>query len=204
MTRTLIAGLLLCSSAALAQGRGRRGGGPVAAGPTCVDMDQVDRIEIIKGASAVATYGPIAKNGLLIIAPKEGVTTAAILGACPGSASPPVPDPFTANLFSPMDVMSRQQALGLTEEQKQFIQQRMGAAQQTMAETDGKLRGEMETLNNLLGAKSVDETKVLETVDRVLALERQIKRAQVDLMVSVKNKLTEQQQAQLNALRGGE
>jgi Spy/CpxP family protein refolding chaperone len=166
-------------------------------------MYHVDHLKMVEGEGAVMEYGPEAKNGLVIIVPKPGVAIASgILGPCPYGAGQQEGDPFTARLFPPSWVMSHQQAIGLTDEQKSFIQQRMKLAQQTMVETDAKLRGEMESLDNLLAAKQVDEAKVLETVDRVLAFERDMKRAQVSLMISVKNKLTEDQQAQLDKLRG--
>jgi Spy/CpxP family protein refolding chaperone len=47
----------------------------------------------------------------------------------------------------------------------------------------------------------VDETAVLDEVDRILNLEREIKRAQVGLMVRIKNTLTPQQQAKLAEFR---
>jgi hypothetical protein len=47
----------------------------------------------------------------------------------------------------------------------------------------------------------VDEAKVLEQVDRVLGVERDVKRAQLSLMIRIKNLLTQRQQEQLGALR---
>ena len=47
----------------------------------------------------------------------------------------------------------------------------------------------------------MDEVKTLEQVDLVLSLEREVKRAQIALVVRIKNQLTEQQQAQLAKLR---
>jgi Spy/CpxP family protein refolding chaperone len=65
-----------------------------------------------------------------------------------------------------------------------------------------KMSGEGERLQRLLQSSSVDEERVLDQVDRVLTLEREIKRAQLSLMIRVKNQLTEQQQVMLNRLRG--
>jgi hypothetical protein len=47
----------------------------------------------------------------------------------------------------------------------------------------------------------VDETQVLEEVDRILALEREMKRTQISLMVRIKNTLTPAQQAKLMEIR---
>jgi Spy/CpxP family protein refolding chaperone len=77
-----------------------------------------------------------------------------------------------------------------------------------MKETEGKMvdlqfrmMGEVENLQRLIQPAAVDESKVLEQVDRVLAVEREVKRAQLGLMLRIKNILTAQQQAQLGALR---
>ena len=45
------------------------------------------------------------------------------------------------------------------------------------------------------------EAQVLEEVDRILNLEREIKKAQISLMVHIKNTLTPQQQAKLAEIR---
>jgi hypothetical protein len=47
----------------------------------------------------------------------------------------------------------------------------------------------------------VDETQVLEQADRILALEREIKKAQISLMVRIKNTLSAAQQAKLAEIR---
>jgi hypothetical protein len=49
----------------------------------------------------------------------------------------------------------------------------------------------------------VDKSAVLSQVDRVLDIERQIKRAHIAMLVEVKNALTAEQQNQLKGLRGG-
>ena len=49
----------------------------------------------------------------------------------------------------------------------------------------------------LLQEGSVDETKVLAQADRILALEREIKRTQISLLVRIRNVLTPAQQAKL-------
>jgi len=77
-----------------------------------------------------------------------------------------------------------------------------------MKDTEGKMvdlqfrmMGEVENLQRLIQPASVDESKVLEQVDRVLAVEREVKRAQLGLMLRIKNILTAQQQTQLGVLR---
>lgn len=64
-----------------------------------------------------------------------------------------------------------------------------------------KVAAQVETLQTLINASPVNETAVLAEVDRVLALEREIKREQVTLMVRLKNLLTQPQQDLLAKLR---
>jgi hypothetical protein len=56
-------------------------------------------------------------------------------------------------------------------------------------------------MGRLLQGTHVDETQVLEEVDRILALEREIKKGQISLMVRIKNTLTAAQQAKLAEIR---
>lgn len=64
-----------------------------------------------------------------------------------------------------------------------------------------KLNAESEKMGRLLQSTQVDETQVLEQTDRILALEREIKKAQISLMVRIKNTLSAAQQAKLAEIR---
>jgi len=63
------------------------------------------------------------------------------------------------------------------------------------------MSAESEQLETLLRPTSVNEALVLAQIDRVLAVEREIKRAQVGLLVRIKNTLSAEQQAKLAELR---
>jgi Spy/CpxP family protein refolding chaperone len=56
-----------------------------------------------------------------------------------------------------------------------------------------------ETVSRLLQQAPVDEAKVLAAVDQVLVLENQVKKAQLSLLVRIKNQLTAAQLAKLDA-----
>ena len=56
-------------------------------------------------------------------------------------------------------------------------------------------------MGRLLQGSQVDEAQVLDEVDRILNLEREIKKAQISLMVRIKNTLTPAQQAKLAEIR---
>ena len=114
----------------------------------------------------------------------------------------PADDPFARYLFPIELVMANQQAINLTDRQRSAMQEAMKEAQGKFIDLQFKMSGEGERLQRLLQGSSVDEDRVLDQVDRVLTLEREIKHAQLTLMIRIKNQLTEQQQAALNRLRG--
>lgn len=116
---------------------------------------------------------------------------------------PPHPDLIGENLFPPDLVMSHQQAIGLDENQKTSIRSEILKTQTRFTELQWQLQDAMESLGSLLKSNTVDEQQVLAQLDKVLNSEREIKRAQVGLMVRIKNKLTPEQQARLRQFREG-
>ena len=201
MRKAIIGAALLLGAvtAVQAQGRGGRGAGPDWAKPQgtmCIDTDNIVKVEVLKGAAAAAAYGANAADGIVIIYTKPG----------PGLRNCAAPsnggdDALGKVLLSPDLVMSHQQAIALTELQRQAIQSNMLDTQKKLLDQQFKLQGEVEKLQQLLKSATPDETKVLDEMDKVLGAERDIKRAQLSLMVKLKNNLTQQQQAQLETLR---
>ena len=114
---------------------------------------------------------------------------------------PQGPDPIAENLFPPDLVLSNQKALGLDEGQKNFVRSEVLKAQTRFTELQFQLQDAMETLTGLLKESPVDESQVLTQLDKVLNAEREVKRAQIALMVRIKNKLSPEQQARLRQLR---
>ena len=113
----------------------------------------------------------------------------------------PAEDPIARYLFPPELVMAHQQAVGLTDRQRSAIQDALKEAQGKFVDLQFKMSSDVEKLQELLRGTTVDETRLLEQVDRVLAVEREIKHTQLTLMVRIKNQLSEQQQAALMKLR---
>jgi Spy/CpxP family protein refolding chaperone len=110
-------------------------------------------------------------------------------------------DPFAENLFPPELVMQNQQAIGLSEDQKNFIKAEIRKAQLRFTELQWQLQDEVETMVSLVKLDQVDEEKVLAQLDKVLHLEREIKRTHFSLIVRIKNKLTPEQQARLQEIK---
>ena len=121
----------------------------------------------------------------------------------PGQQGPPPgQDPFGRFLFPPELVMQHQGEINLQDSQRSALQTAIQQAQSKFVEVQWKLSAEGEKLARLLQNATVDETQVLEQVDRILALEREVKRAQMGLMIRIKNTLSPAQQAKLRELRG--
>lgn len=131
-------------------------------------------------------------------------TAAADLDAQAAAPSPQnqQQDPFGRLLFPPELVMQHQGEINLTDAQRTALSSAIQQAQAKFVDVQWKLSGEGEKLARLLQNATVDESQVLEQVDRILTLEREVKRAQMGLMVRIKNTLTAAQQAKLRELRG--
>lgn len=113
----------------------------------------------------------------------------------------PSEDPIAQNLFPPELVMKHAGEIGLDERQRAAIKEAIQKAQAKFLDAQWDLQSESEKMARLLQAKRVDEAAVLAQVDKVLALEREVKRAQLSLLIRIKNLLTEPQQAKLMELR---
>lgn len=135
------------------------------------------------------------------------VLTAGTLAAqVPKAAPTPTPqpgqgDPFGRLLYPPEMVMQHQGELGLTDAQRSAIQKEAIAAQTKFMEMQWTMSAEMEKMVNLLNATPVDEAQALTQLDRILAAEHDVKKAQMGLLIRIKNTLTRDQQAKLDRMR---
>lgn len=111
------------------------------------------------------------------------------------------PDPLAENLFPPELILQHQAAIGFNEEQKAFFKSEVRKMQTRMTEWQWALQDEMEKLQTLVKAAQVDEAQTLTQIDKVLELERNMKRGQIALLVRLKNKLTADQQARLREIQ---
>jgi len=115
----------------------------------------------------------------------------------------PNPDPLGEFLFPPELVMQHQQALGLSEEQKNLIKTEVQKAQTRFTELQWQLQNEVETMLSLARGSRTDEQQALAQLDKILGLEREIKRTQFTLVLRIKNSLTPEQQARLREIKNG-
>ncbi|MGZ3502548.1 MAG: periplasmic heavy metal sensor [Gemmatimonadaceae bacterium] len=119
----------------------------------------------------------------------------------PGSPGPGGPDDFGRNFFPPELVMQHQGEIGLQDAQRAALTSAVQQAQGKFMDVQWKLSAEGEKMSKLLQPAQVDETQVLGEVDRILALEREMKRTQITLMIRIKNTLTAAQQAKLMEIK---
>jgi Spy/CpxP family protein refolding chaperone len=116
------------------------------------------------------------------------------------AAQQPPEDPLRDVMFPPEAIMQHQQAIGLSDEQKNNFKGEVRQAQLKFTELQWTLQDEMERLVSLLKQSKVDEKQAAAQLDKVLGAEREIKRAQLMLMIRIKNNLTPAQQTQLREL----
>jgi Spy/CpxP family protein refolding chaperone len=116
-------------------------------------------------------------------------------GQTPGS------DPFAEHLFPPELVMRHSSDLALDERQRSAIKEAVQKAQSRFTDLQFDLQPEAEKMVGLLQARPVDESAVLAQADRIMALERDIKKTHLALLVRIKNELSAVQQQKLAGLR---
>ena len=107
-------------------------------------------------------------------------------------------DPLGQSLFPPELVMMNQQMIGLTDEQKSYLRTEIRDAQIKFTDLQWKLQDEGEKMFSLVRQPHVDEQQALAQLEKVLSVEREVKRAQIALLVRIKNKLTPEQQSKLD------
>ena len=123
------------------------------------------------------------------------------LGQPPPRPPEPPDDPIAQNLFPPEMVMQHRQEIGLTDEQNIAIRQVLRNASSKFNELQWQMEDEMETMNKLTKVSAVDEQTVMAELDKILNIEREVKRTQLLVSVRIKNKLTAEQQVKLQELR---
>lgn len=126
----------------------------------------------------------------------------ALLCAGPAPAEPaPADDPLARFLFPPDKVLGHSQEIGLDEAQRQSIRGELQKAQARFLDSQFEMQPETEKMVRLLQEKPVDEAKVLAQADKVMSLEREVKKTQLTLLIRIRNLLTSAQQAKMSELQ---
>ena len=125
-----------------------------------------------------------------------------LFAAVARAQGPQLPDEGLARMLFPPDlVMQHQQDIALKPEQRTTITKAIQEFQTKVVDLQWRMQDQAQKLAALLEKQSVDQAAALAQVDEVLAVEREVKRAHITLLIQIKNALTAEQQAKLAAFR---
>lgn len=121
------------------------------------------------------------------------ICACALVLSLPAAAQQPGGDPIERHLIAPEIVMQNQRALGITADQRQRIIAAVTEAQQTFSGRQWELQAQMEKLAELLATRGSSKRETLDQLDQVLAIEAQIKKTQISLLIDMREILTPEQ-----------
>ncbi len=113
-------------------------------------------------------------------------------------------DPLARLLFDPQLVLKHAQELGLQPAQRTTIISAIKEAQGDILDLQLQMAERHEELVKAMEATRVDEAASLAQADKVLGLEREMKRKQLQLLIRIKNALTREQQDRLQEWKKAE
>ena len=114
---------------------------------------------------------------------------------------PPQDDPLGRYLIPPDLIMGHSQELNLLDKQRAAIKSEVQKAQSKFIDMQWDMKEETEKMVRLLQQTPADEARILEQADKVMALEREIKKTQLALLIRIRNALTAEQIAKLDEIR---
>ena len=110
-------------------------------------------------------------------------------------------DPLARYLVPPDLIMAHSQELNLLEKQRAAIKAEVQKAQSKFIDLQWDMKEESEKMIRLLQQTPADEARILEQADKVMAMEREIKKTQLSLLIRIRNVLTPEQMAKLEEIR---
>lgn len=116
-------------------------------------------------------------------------------------AEPPRLDPLSENFFPPDLLINHAQEIGIDEQQRQSIESQVRENRQKYVEMQQNLLRQLAALAEILRQEHPGEQEALAQLDKVLAAEREIKRVQLSLSLTIRSQLTPAQQAKAKELR---
>ncbi len=111
------------------------------------------------------------------------------------------PDPLNELMFTPKIIAQHADELGLEVGQKEFVQSQLRQMQEKHAELQQNLQREVAALGEILHQESPDEAKAIAQLDKVLESEREIKRGQISLALSIRARLTAEQKKRIGEIQ---
>jgi Spy/CpxP family protein refolding chaperone len=131
------------------------------------------------------------------------VITALMISTVATAQSPPagVTDDMAQRFFAPDLVLKYREVIGLDAAQSKTLKDLVLKAQGRFLDLQWDMQAEAGKLVQLVRPPRVDESAALTQVDKVLGMEREVKKAQIWLLIQIKNLLTPAQQQKLMDLR---
>lgn len=128
---------------------------------------------------------------------------ALLTAACTLSAAEPphAPnDPLAGAFYPPELILMANAQIGLTQQQQDDVRARVQKTQSRSDDLRQRLESETAALASLARKDKVDEAAVAAQLDRVLAVERELKHLQIGLLAGIKNLLTPEQLGKLRQI----
>lgn len=110
-------------------------------------------------------------------------------------------DVFKGKLFPPNVILEHQAELGLSKQQFTAIKKAVVEVQSNVAEHEWDVREAYLSIMGELDKQPIDEDKALEYVGAALLAENQVKKQQMAMLIRLRNLLTDEQVAYLEANR---
>lgn len=129
------------------------------------------------------------------------LTACLLLGGRGLSAQSAHNNPILENFFPPDLLMQFGETIGVTEDQKSYYQELLQKTQEHTSDLQQQMKKEVEELASLTKSNQLNEAAVLAQSDKVMNIERELRRTHLTLLVRLKNKLTPEQQARLTELK---
>jgi len=97
--------------------------------------------------------------------------------------------------------MQFHQKINLRADQRTTITTAIQQMQSRVIDLQWQMQAEAQKLTELMQAETIKEADALAQVDRVLGIERDVKRTHLGMLIRIKNTLTREQQAMLDSLK---
>lgn len=123
--------------------------------------------------------------------------------ATPVAAQEKKDDRFEKAFFDPQLVLQRSKEIGLSTQQRQQILDAVKKAQTELVPLQLDMAEPALEMIELVEEPRIDEAAALAKADKMLKIENEVKKAQMSLLIRIKNILTREQQDRLRAIRDG-
>ena len=131
-----------------------------------------------------------------------GVALLAMI-AGPAAAQEKKDDRFEKAFFDPQLVLQRSRDIGLSAQQRAAILDAVKKAQMNLVPLQLEMTEPALDMVEVIEQPKVDEAEAQAKADKMLKIENEVKKAQMSLLIRIKNILTKEQQDRLRAIRDG-